>query len=347
MAEKQRWNPTHKIRVVLFTILIFALGTPRIAAAQEAPQLFGVSPQEGQAGSEVRLILDGTGFFILDGLEAAFINDLEIPILDYAIVSNESIEALIFIPPETPIGETEISFLSGNFRLDAYFVVTEPNAESAQPVIFEVFPREAQAGSEVELRLNGEGFFELGEIRGLAINGVQVEIPFQGTRIESGETLFIRVGIPEDIPTGEGKIDIFFENAEYSGPFFVTEPGPIVEPVPGGPEEVPGPSINFGGIILILVIGFIGLLLLVAVPVGLIVTIRRLFRRKPERPDEIRTPEPESPTLEFEVEADPGVQEIEADGQPIKLEVELSFIVSTDSGEQSIELHQGKLVESK
>ena len=345
MAEKQRWSLTHKIRVVLLTSLVLVLGTPRVAAAQEAPQLFGVSPQEGQVGSEVRLTLDGTGFFVLDGLEAAFVNDLEIPILDYTIVSNESIEALIFIPPETPIGETEISFLSGNFRLDAYFVVIEPSKEPTQPVIAEVFPREGQAGSEVELRLNGEGFFELGEIGGVGINGLDAPVLDYG--VESNETMFIRVRIPEETPTGDGEIDIFFGTAEYSGPFFVAEPGPGVEPEPGRPEEVPGPSINFGGIILILVIGFIGLLLLVAVPIGLIVTIRRLSRRKPRRPDERRTPEPESPTLEFEVKVDPGVQEVEADGQPIKLEVELSFIVSADSGEQSIELQQGKLVESK
>jgi hypothetical protein len=352
MAKKQRRSLSYKIRVALLASLVFALGAPRIADAQEAPELYGVSPQEGQAGTEVKLVLDGTGFFALEGLDGAFIDDLEVPILDYAIVSNESMEALIFIPLEIPTGETEISFLSGNYRLDAYFVVTRPDGGSPQPVIAEVFPREGQAGTEVELRLNGEVFSALEELKGVVINGV--EVPVLDIGVESGETVFLRVRIPEEIPTGEGEIDIFFGNAEYAGPFFVAEPGsgvgpgPGTEPGRGGPEQVPPPpSISVGEIILILVIGFIGLLLLVAVPIGLIVTIRRLSKGKPKRQDEKRIPEPESPTLEFEVEADPGVQQIEGDGQPIKMEVELSFIVSVDSGEQSIELQQGRLVESE
>lgn len=218
-------------------ILVLALSTST-AIAQEIPTLFGVIPQEGQAGSEVRLTLDGTGFQALEGLDGVFISGVEVPVLGYDIASNERIEVLIFIPEETPIGETEISFLFGNFALDAFFIVVGPGAEPLQP----------------------------------------------------------------------------------------------------GPPEVPPPVEGPDWGILILVVVFV---------VVLVGTVPRLFRKEPEKPEKKPRREPTPALPEFDVRVDPGVQQIEPANQPLKMDIDLSFIVSIDSGEGHIELHQSRLVESK
>jgi len=316
-----------KFRVVLLIILVLALSITRKVTAQEMPELYGVIPQEGQVGSDVGLVLDGTGFLGLPGLDHVFISGVEIPILDYAVASDDRIEVMMFIPEETPIGETEISFLFGDFPLDAYFVVRGFEGESSQPAIFGVFPQEGQPGSEIELRLDGQNFFELGGLGGVILNGA--EIPVLDMGIESNETMFIRVLIPEDIPPGEGEMDIFFANAEFSDSFFVGEPG-IDGPDDGTRTSPPDRRIW--------VLVFI---LIVLVPI-----VRRVFRRKPEKPKkEPSQPPPVVP--EFEVKVDPGVQQVEPANQPLKMDFELSLIISKDSGDQPIEMHQGKLVESK
>lgn len=217
-----------RITAACFMIsLLLALGAP--AYAQEAAELYELSPQEGELGSEVFLRLDGEGFDNLGELREVSIDGIVIPVINDAIVSNQLIEMTIEITENVPVGVREISFFYENGGFDATFTVLEPG-RSATTILYGVSPQEGRLGTEMTLMLDGDGFFELGELIGVQINGL--EVPLFSYDILANDTIEAFIGISEDVPTGEGEISFFFENNILDAYFVVLQSEPV-----GPPQE--------------------------------------------------------------------------------------------------------------
>ena len=208
-------------------IFLFASLNFKSAFAQEIPFLYGVYPQRGSLGTEVNLLLSGDGFHSLGELSSVQISGQEIPVLDYAVVSNQLIRVLILIPEQTATGETEISFLFDNMGMDAYFVVIEGGDQKISPVIRQINPQDGQVDTEMTLFFEGTRLFELGELGGVIIG--DVEIPVIDGNIESDQSMFIAIYLPLETPIGETEISVFFENYSFEEFFFVRRQGPRPE----------------------------------------------------------------------------------------------------------------------
>ena len=208
-------------------IFLFASLNFKSAFAQEIPLLYGVYPQRGSLGTEVNLLLSGDGFHSLGELSSVQISGQEIPVLDYAVVSNQLIRVLILIPEQTATGETEISFLFDNMGMDAYFVVIEGGDQEISPVIRQINPQDGQVDTEMTLFFEGTRLFELGELGGVIIG--DVEIPVIDGNIESDQSMFIAIYLPLETPIGETEISVFFENYSFEEFFFVRRQGPRPE----------------------------------------------------------------------------------------------------------------------
>lgn len=200
------------------------------AFAQEMPALYGVYPQRGSQGMAINLLLSGDGFHSLDELSSVHISGQEIPVLDYAVISNQLVWVLILIPESTATGEIEISFIFGNVGMDAYFVVTEVEDQEFSPEILQIHPQDGEVDTVVELFIQGARLFELGELGGVIIG--RVETPVIDYAIESDRSMIIAVYLPPETPIGETGIRVFFENHSFEEFFFVRRPQPVEPEAP-------------------------------------------------------------------------------------------------------------------
>ena len=98
-----------------------------------SPELYGISPQSGRAGSILRLTLEGEGFSGIGWLSGVVIGGVEMQVLSWNIISDQVIEIAILIPEDTPTGDSEISFYFENFDFHAYFFVEPLEIEPTEP----------------------------------------------------------------------------------------------------------------------------------------------------------------------------------------------------------------------
>jgi hypothetical protein len=284
------------------------------------PQLYGVTPQEGELGSEVSLTLEGEGFAGLGELFGVGINDVEVQILDISDFTDQIIEVTVFIAEDVPVGEGKIAFFFENQDLFHDFFVFEPEAfgpAEEEPHIHGINPQEAELGSEVSLTLEGDGFDQLEDLDWVEFDGV--ELTLLGYDFISDEVLEVDVFFPEDAPAGEGEIAFVFENFTMADFFFVSEPGEIqvIPPPDEIPDWWPVPGLFiFGGVIGAALVGLV---------------LWRALRPRPPKP----TPAP--PAIHFKVVEDPGLQGIETPHDTFKFDVDIRFEVSLDQGEQDVE----------
>ncbi len=97
------------------------------------PALNNVDPDQGLAGSQLALILQGVGFSQIGSLQRVALGGSEIPVLDFAFVDDEQVQAVIAIPLEVPIGEQEISFFFEEEAFDFPFSVSTDSGDEAPP----------------------------------------------------------------------------------------------------------------------------------------------------------------------------------------------------------------------
>lgn len=214
--------------LILFFI-IFGIMPINSAFAQDEPTLFGVFPEQGGLGMEVYVLLQGDGFDALGNLDGVVIYRQEIPVHDYVFISNQRVKVWIFIPENTPVGKTEITFLFGAIRLDAYFMVMD-DREEISPQINQVSPQEGQVDSNLEFIFRGERLFEMGNLGGLFLG--EAEIPVKDSALVDDSTLDMQVYLPPDIPPGETEISLFFQNSSFVDRFHVLAPEPVQPFVP-------------------------------------------------------------------------------------------------------------------
>jgi hypothetical protein len=233
-------------RIAFF--LIFCVLNFKPALAQEMPVLYGISPPEGHLGEELRLLLDGDGFFQLEVLVSVNISGVQIPFSNYAIIDDQTIEVFLRIPEQTPTGEQKISFTFDNeFGLEALFVVLEPSGSGQEsPLLYGVSPQEGHPGEQLPITLDGEGLLQLGDPQAVVINGMDAAL--LDYNLASDQVIEVFVRIPKDAPPGEGDISFFFENGDLNAYFVVIQPGaPPPEGPPAPPPEGPGPP-SFRGV---------------------------------------------------------------------------------------------------
>lgn len=193
------------------------------------PFLEWFSPQEGFADTQVDLFLEGGGFFELGEPIGVAIADVEIPVLGYNIESNEAMVIVVFVPPDLPSGETGIRFYFDDHDFGGPFFILERDRGPGKPRrtnLRGLQPHEGLVDTEIELFLEGENLFELGELLNVSISGI--DIPILGQASISDEALVVQVYLPPDLPTGETLIAFTFENDEYADSFAIRgrEPGP-------------------------------------------------------------------------------------------------------------------------
>ncbi len=98
---------------------------------EEQPVLEGLSQYEALAGEEIVLSLYGGGFSQVEGVQSVLFRDLELPVLDCAVISPGEMQVRIFFPPETPAVE------------DLLVIVLIANGDEAfVRSVFQVFPLE-------------------------------------------------------------------------------------------------------------------------------------------------------------------------------------------------------------
>lgn len=324
----------YKISVYLLsTILIFIMLLDVSAAfAQEGIYIDEVFPNQGSPGQEIRLELRGFGFDNLEDLTNVILSGVELEILDYDRLSNERIEVALFIPEQTPLGETEIRFVFEQIALDAFFIVTQPGGqETGPPGITQISPQQGQADSDVELSLRGEFLFELGELVGVSIAGV--EVPFWDYQAVSQGSATVWIYLPPELPRGNTGIALFYGNYNFEERFNVTEAFEV-----DGPDEFGEPTGNGFSTIFIIFIG-------IAVVIGAVVVVRVARGRKPPTEEPQERPEQPQAKIEFKVEVDPGRQSMESTRSPRSLEFDLRFEIETDPGVQSIETKETPLID--
>ena len=200
------------------------------------PFLEWFSPQEGFADTEVELFLEGGGFFELGELLGVDIAGIDIPVVGQARESDEAMVIVVYLPPDLPSGETGIRFYFDDYDFGGPFVILERDQGPEEPRrtnLRGLQPHEGLLDTEIELFLEGENLFELGELLNVSISGI--DIPIVGQASISDEALVVQVYLPPDLPTGETRIAFTFENDEYADSFAIRgrEPGPVE---PGTPN---------------------------------------------------------------------------------------------------------------
>jgi hypothetical protein len=90
------------------------------------PALRALFPTEGSVESDLRLRLEGENLSQLSDLQAVRINGMDIDILDYQILSDQTIETILWIPAEIPTGSGLISFEFDNSDFRSPFSVVSP-----------------------------------------------------------------------------------------------------------------------------------------------------------------------------------------------------------------------------
>lgn len=190
------------------------------------PVISAMDPKEGQADTDMSLFAElnapvlarvlfsslGWGGFvnmIIGGVEVT-VNSTD--------VSDEGdlVEYRIYLPPETPPGETEVHLYYENYSYRDFFFVA---GQVGDPVIFTYTPNEAPANSEIEFILEGENLNGLGELVGIEIGGVDISIQDYG--LASNQVALVRANLPPDLPDGETWIVFYFGNYGYEDTIFV------------------------------------------------------------------------------------------------------------------------------
>jgi hypothetical protein len=318
----------HHLTAFLILILLLDFNT---AFAQEGIYIDEVAPNQASPGQEIRLELHGAGFDNLEDLTAVRLSGVELEILDYNPLSDQLIEMMVFVPEQTPLGETEIRFIFEQIALDAFFIVTEPGGpgEPGGPrepgVIYEIAPLQGQVDSDMELSIRGDRLPELGELGGVTI--AKMDVPFWDYQVESEGSATVQVYLPPELPRGTASIALFYGNYSFDGRFTVNEAGEVVEP----------PGNDFSTLFII----FIG----IAVVTGVVVVVRIARGRKPPTEEPEDKPERPQAKIEFKVEVDPGRQSMQSKRPSESLEINLRFEVETDPGVQSIEAKQTPLID--
>ena len=300
-----------------------------------APTLRRIFPQEGWVDSELLLTLEGESLLNLGSLIAVNIGGLDVPVSSYNIMSDNLLEIVLYLPVDTPPGEQSIAIIFENAGFEDFFFVIEREPgpiEPALPALNNLAPPQAEADTEIEMRLIGENLLDLGGLIRVHLSGS--EIPVSHVDVISAEEVIVGIYLPEDTPTGEGRIEFEFENASLEAPFFVF---PISQPPPSTPPPPPGlPPIA----IIVFLVAATGILGVVAVAaIGIMgVGPWRLLRR-PGKPTDQPRGKPGQPAAEidFIVSVDPGIQSVELAEPSLKMDIDIHFEVTVDKGEQHVE----------
>ena len=228
---------SNKLKPLFWIAFIAMVSAPlgRTGFARQAGVLFGVFPQRGSPGQELFLLLRGEGILEFGSLTGASLYGEEIPVLEYAPISNRSGLARLLIPEHLPAGETEITFSFENFAGDAFFIITNQDEQAVLPIIASVSPREGVQDAEITLTLSGQRLSELGDFGGLLLG--PLDIPVVDTHLESDRVLHVTFFLPVEAPLGEMPLAVFFLNAGIEAPF-------LVQPGISPPQQPEAPAIK-------------------------------------------------------------------------------------------------------
>ena len=91
------------------------------------PILGDFFPREGQAGTDVTMILEGDNFSELGSAVSVVLGGMEIPVLGSEPVDASTVRLAIRVPEDTPLGEQPIMFFFENGTFEESFVVGEPD----------------------------------------------------------------------------------------------------------------------------------------------------------------------------------------------------------------------------
>lgn len=205
-------------KILLWTMLaLVLLVIPfKQASAQEFPFVEEIFPQQGSLGTTIEMLVRGAGFESVQALDAVVLNGQEVPVFDWAILTDDVVKIQMLIPEDARVGETEITFVFDDIGMDAFFIVTE---REEGPFIEEFFPQEGQIDTEVPISFAVSNY-SLGTLGGITI-GVE-EIPVNQFSVsDSGEAWEFLVYLPPFLPLGDSVINLYFQTYTFSSYFYV------------------------------------------------------------------------------------------------------------------------------
>jgi hypothetical protein len=299
--------------------VFFVVGTVGDANIQS------VTPQQGELDREVEFVLEGENLFGLGELVGVEIAGADVPVYYDSIDSGQLAAVGVYLPPELPTGETWMVFHYENYAYESAFLVIGEGEPIQDPVLLELWPQEGEAGTDIELYLEGENLFSLGELEGVDIAGVG--LPVWGYEIESNDTSLINVYLPEETPLGEHRITVTFQNADIREVFVVQEASIIPDPW-----------------VLILIGGVVGGGVLVG---GGILIYRAINKNKISKDKVEERPKEEFPDVELRVTRDDGIQTVGPERSSLTWDLDLRLEVNVDPGEQSIDTGGKDLVDDE
>jgi hypothetical protein len=277
------------------------------------PYIGGISPIEGQMDSEVEIVLEGENLYELGTLNGVEIAGRRVEVLDNWEESNQMAVVRVYLPGDLPEGMHGIVFYYENYGYEASFLVRPPIGGETETVFYGLSPREGDVDTDFDLYLDGENLYELGDLEGVSVGGVDLEV--WDYDFQSNQRLWVYVYMPEETPRNSQRITFYFENGEHSDSFVVNGP------TGGIPPEI-----------LILIIG--GVVVLGGMGVTSVVLIRRAIKKtKIERED--RQPDKRL-NIKVEYKKDVGRQDVHPDRSSLTLDIDLEFEVKSDPGEQNI-----------
>jgi hypothetical protein len=310
------------LSIILIFIMLLDFNT---AFAQQSIRIDEVIPNQGSPGQEIRLELRGGGFDNLERLIGVRISGVELEFWDYVRFSDEHIEVAVFIPEQTPLGQTEIRFIFEQVALDAFFIVTQPERREAEPpAINQITPQEGRVDTDIRLSLRGNFLYELGELAGVNIAGM--DVPFWDYQVASDQSATVWIYLPLELPAERTGIALFYGNYSFEDRFTVTEV-----------TEVTPPGNGFSTIFIIFIA--------IAVVIAVVVVVRIARGRKPPEKDLDEKPDRPQPKIDFKVEVDPGRQSVESTRPSHDMALEIEFKIDVDPGVQSIESKETPLID--
>lgn len=287
------------------------------------PSLYGYEPNESLLDSSIEFILHGYAVPELGDLKGIAIENFELPIDYYEIISDEAAAAITTLPPNAPLGENRIIFTFENYRYTDTIYTEKPKESFEAPVLFTLEPQEARNDTGITLRLEGENLRNLGTLTGVRIG--QFFVQEADFKIESNNEVSVFLYLPENTPLGEHTITVSFENAEIRENFLVTDPRPPLWLV-----------------LLAIAAGLGGLGVIIRGGYAVARAIRKGSPDQKDPRDDRKKPPAE---LRFNLKADIGIQTIETGERPLIGALDFHFDVTDDPGEQTIEPEDDSLVE--
>ncbi len=208
-----------KLSTWILIALVLLILPFKQAAAQESPFVEEIFPQQGSLGTVIEMLVRGGGFESVQALNGVLLNGQEIPVLDWAILSDDVVKIQLLIPENVRVGETEIRFVFDDIPMDALFIVTD---RENVPFIQEFSPQEGQIDTEVPLSFAVRNY-DLGSFGGITIG--YEEIPVNQLSVsDSGEAWEFLVYLPTYLPPGDSVINLYFQNYTFSNYFYVYTP---------------------------------------------------------------------------------------------------------------------------